>query len=322
MPFRTRSDADRFPNSPSTNSPTTDVGNGFPVWAVLAVRVTSACLCVAVFLQPSSAGRSVPSIGSAPLSKTPLRAEAQVYSMLGESPIVALPGLPLRLFGVEIRQPGQILPGDWLGDWPGDSIGDMISGEPVTILLPYSEFTDEQMPLIAQAHALRRLSLDGTRITDEGLRHLIGLKFLETLSIGDNDITDQGAEQLGRMASLKHLDLRGTRLTGAAFESLARLPLLEALNLSRTALDAEQLASLRLLVNLRSLRLDGVSLDDDDVAVLGTVKPLCRLHLRGTRVTQAGVAKLAALIPLEYCEIEGAIFNLGDLDALRTNSDR
>jgi len=325
MSISNRPDARGFPRLSRTCSPATEVGNGLPVWARRVVRCASTCLFVAVFL--AVIGRlHRPIDWKCALSNTPLRPETQICGMLGESPIVAMPGLPLRVFGIDIRQSGQNRPGHWVGDWLGDflggSIGDLIYGEAVAIELPYSEFTDVQMPLIAQAPALRNLALDGTRITDDGLAHLIGLKNLETLSISDNDITDRGARLLGRMMSLKHLDLRGTRVTGAAIESLAALPRLESLNLSRTTLDAEQLANLRLLVNLRTLSLDGVSLGDEGVTVLGELASLRRLQMRGTRVTAAGVARLAALIPLETCAIEGVSFSRSDLDALRAESER
>ncbi len=43
---------------------------------------------------------------------------------------------------------------------------------------------------------LRSLNLDGTAVTNEGLRHLHGLKHLESVSLSNTDITDNGVEEL------------------------------------------------------------------------------------------------------------------------------
>ena len=293
-----------------------DTEKGWPAWIGFAVRAAGTCLFVTVFLGAIS-WLHRPLDWKCALSNIPLRPEAYVCGMVGESPMVAIPGMPMRLFGVEFRQSSQ---GSAVALF-GEPFCDLIYGEAVMVQLPYSEFADVHMPLIAQAPGLRSVALDGTRITDQGLQHLLGLKHLETLSLGHTDITDKGAVVLGRLSSLKYLHVRGTRITGAALESLARLPRLESLDLSGVVLDAEGLAKLHLLSQLQVLVLNDLPLGDDDVAALGTARSLRILQMRGTCVTEAGVAKLARLIPLEKCVIEGAHFSRCDLDALRASRE-
>lgn len=59
-----------------------------------------------------------------------------------------------------------------------------------------SRLTDEGLRPIGQITTLRELSLNNTRITDAGLRHLAGLKDLERLYVGDTRVTKSGCAML------------------------------------------------------------------------------------------------------------------------------
>jgi len=62
--------------------------------------------------------------------------------------------------------------------------------------------------------------LDGTRITDLGLRNLKGWHSLHQLSLADTSITDAGLRELESLISLKTLVLRNTK---ASVEGIARI---------------------------------------------------------------------------------------------------
>lgn len=62
---------------------------------------------------------------------------------------------------------------------------------------------------------LRRLSLAGNRITDDGLTRLSGLTGLEDLDLMATDVTDAGLEHLHSLRKLVSLNLAGTRVTPA-----------------------------------------------------------------------------------------------------------
>ena len=57
---------------------------------------------------------------------------------------------------------------------------------------------------------LERLVLNGTRITDAGLKHVGGLTRLYRLNLGLTDITGAGLAHLAELANLKELDLPHT----------------------------------------------------------------------------------------------------------------
>lgn len=53
------------------------------------------------------------------------------------------------------------------------------------------------------------MSLGGTDVQDEDLKHLAGMESLEELNLSNTAITDQGLEHLLYFSSLKRLDVAG-----------------------------------------------------------------------------------------------------------------
>jgi hypothetical protein len=308
----TRRNSIAHPRTSSIVSRAMDVDNGLSTWVGFAMRTTVTCLVVAAFVAALS-WLHRPFDWKNALESTPLRPEARIMGMIEDKPVVGFPGMLPRFFGIEYRESTPGLPSGVFGG----QFGEVVCGDPIIVQLPYSEIGDRQMPLIAQASKLRGLALDGTRITDAGLEHLVGLHNLETLSISHTDVADKGLAVLGKLSALKILNISGTRVTGAGLAHLADLQRLEALDLSQTGVSADGLARLGALKKLEMLTLDNVLLDDDNLIALGTIASLRTLHLRGTLVTQVGVAKLAALIPLESCAIDGSILTRPQLDQMR-----
>ncbi|HEY4308227.1 MAG TPA: hypothetical protein VGN12_02145 [Pirellulales bacterium] len=92
---------------------------------------------------------------------------------------------------------------------------------PETIGLPYQPLVDDALlERVAEHKSLKRLYLNGTKITDAGLERLGGLGELEELSLEDTAISDAGLVHLATLASLKELSLGHTRVTP---EGVARL---------------------------------------------------------------------------------------------------
>lgn len=73
------------------------------------------------------------------------------------------------------------------------------------------------------------LILDGTKVTDEGLKHLEGLTNLEGwLGICDTEATDTGLQHFKRMTKLHILNVRRTKVTEDGVKELRRaLPKVE-----------------------------------------------------------------------------------------------
>ncbi len=75
----------------------------------------------------------------------------------------------------------------------------------------YLEDTNvRRLQYFAQFPRLEKVSLAGTLVKDQELRHLNGLANLEWLQLGNTDITDEGLVYLARCKKLTQLDLRKT----------------------------------------------------------------------------------------------------------------
>jgi hypothetical protein len=83
--------------------------------------------------------------------------------------------------------------------------------------LTLSQIDDDDVECLREVRHLRHLYLNGTAITDDGLRHIGRLTELEGLSlIESTQITDAGLEQLKGLNRLQLLDLEGTQITDEA----------------------------------------------------------------------------------------------------------
>jgi Leucine-rich repeat (LRR) protein len=88
----------------------------------------------------------------------------------------------------------------------GDSLAEGVMRFKLTFLsLDDSRLTDEGLRHIGQITTLRELSLNHTRITDAGLRHLTGLKDLERLYVGDTRVTRSGCAMLHQALPKCHI---------------------------------------------------------------------------------------------------------------------
>jgi len=80
--------------------------------------------------------------------------------------------------------------------------------------------------------SLERLHLDGTQVTDEGLRRLGRLRRLTYLNLRGTAVTDAGIAALRGMPRLRSLYVWQTAVTPAAVEELGR-QLVDARKISR-----------------------------------------------------------------------------------------
>ncbi len=100
--------------------------------------------------------------------------------------------------------------------------------------LSHTAVTDQGVSHLKKAVGLRRLSLEGTRVTSTALATLAQLPQLEELDLTGLPIGDEATEMLSRMGALRQLILVDTRITDAGLIALARLPKLEYVDLSGT----------------------------------------------------------------------------------------
>ncbi len=68
--------------------------------------------------------------------------------------------------------------------------------------------------------AVMTVRLSGSKVTDDGLKHLRVLTRLKNLALNNTKITDVGLEHLKGMASLRELNLRNTMITDEGVKKL------------------------------------------------------------------------------------------------------
>lgn len=89
----------------------------------------------------------------------------------------------------------------------------------------HADVTDIGVARVSELKKLKKLLLNGNRITSAGLKSLSKLKNLETLSLRSTAIGDAGLQHLKSLGKLRSLQLSHTKVTPAGMQRLqAHLP--------------------------------------------------------------------------------------------------
>lgn len=91
-----------------------------------------------------------------------------------------------------------------------------------TLILEYTQITDDELIHIKQLKNLKNLSLDGTQITNEGLAHIKGLTNLEKLFLNNTQVTDEGLTHIKKLTNLEELFLENTQITDESAKELTK----------------------------------------------------------------------------------------------------
>ena len=163
--------------------------------------------------------------------------------------------------------------------------------------------TNADMAILATLPGLKELFLNGTDITDAGLRHLRGLKHLEQLELRFTKVTGARLNHLAGLSNLRRLDLSLTKVDDDAMRQLKGLTKLQDLNLNQTPVGDAGLEHLRQLPELRTLDLAGTRVTDAGLTYLRSLNKLRDVHLfDNSGVTDAGVASLKDARPELHIE--------------------
>src|SRR4051794_32142141 len=95
----------------------------------------------------------------------------------------------------------------------------------VEVVFPNGTCTDEILARLAVVDTWRSVFVNGSPITDMGLRTLAGQANLLCIQLDGTLVTDEGLGWLRKSGRLKELYLHGTRATGVGLASLVHLPL-------------------------------------------------------------------------------------------------
>ncbi len=157
-------------------------------------------------------------------------------------------------------------------------------------------------PSLAPFTGLRRLDLNYSSITDDGMQYVAGMKELTHLALRDTLVSDAGVRHLAGLSKLESLDLYGTSLTDTGVSSLAGLKRLRKLNLLGANVSDESAALLAALPELEELNLYRSRITNDGLAKLRSLKKLRSLDVRYARVTRGGVDDFRRAVP--QCEVD------------------
>lgn len=135
--------------------------------------------------------------------------------------------------------------------------------------------------------SLRRLSLNGTYITDKALKVLVEQHpELTKLQLNQTPITDDGIAHLKSLANLRELEIRATNIGDAGMSHITEMPQLRLLSLSFTKISATGFSQLSKLNQMRKLLLQDTAASDEIFNQLSQLNRLEFVDLTGTKVTQ------------------------------------
>jgi uncharacterized protein YjbI with pentapeptide repeats len=228
-----------------------------------------------------------------------LRAVNEVYELILDSPDIDDRGLgelhKLRLEGLTAKSTR-------ITDVGLGHLKDVRGLE--MLRLDGSQITDAGLKAI-QNHDLMWLMLEGDcQVTDAGLAHLAEMKRLIRLELPGADVTGPGLAHLSRLVQLRSLVLRDSQIDDESLRHLTNLTRLQRLNLSGARLTGPGLAHLIPLQRLEELYLDNTSLTDDDLQHVAQLDQLVFVSLIGTKVTEAGLEQLNDMPRLQTALLE------------------
>jgi len=170
--------------------------------------------------------------------------------------------------------------------------------------LSRTKVTAEGMRHVVKMKQLQALYLDDAAIGDEGLEILVDAPKLKILNLGEfKRVSRRGWAAIGRMRQLEVLTARGW--IGEQIEELAAAPKLKSLAVGDPLFMDAGGMQLGKLKHLRNLVLRSARIGDASMPAIGSLPALETLDLDGTGVTDAGMAHLAGLPALKLLALNG-----------------
>jgi internalin A len=162
---------------------------------------------------------------------------------------------------------------------------------------------ERSLPVVGRMHNLEELSLERTRVTDEGLVHLKSLQALRSLNLASTDIQGPGLKHLSSLPKLHFVVLRDTLVDDDGLSGLAGLSSVIGLHLSETRIRGPGLRHLAKVEKLSMLTLTDCQLTD--LSPLGELEHLTALSLPDVPFPPSELESLAKLSNLRQLSIQG-----------------
>ena len=143
--------------------------------------------------------------------------------------------------------------------------------------------------LSAGLDAFSSMDLNGSDVTDDGLKHLAKLTNLESISLAGTKVTNAGLSGTLELPKLVSLSLVGCTVTMPMMETLSKLENLEVLSLESAKVGDNELPPLANLPRLKDLNLSLCPITDNAFKVLGTLRNLEILKVAHTSINGSGM---------------------------------
>ncbi len=139
--------------------------------------------------------------------------------------------------------------------------------------------------------------LDGTKVSDEGVKEVTAMPNLKTLSLNFTSVTNQALQEVAKLENLAELDLSDTAIDDEGLKELAGIKKLSLLWLSNTPVTDAGLQHLAKAKTLTQLWLTSTAVTDVGLVELAKLNRLSTLILNETKVTEEGVDELRQSLP-------------------------
>jgi len=163
------------------------------------------------------------------------------------------------------------------------------------LILNGTQFDDKCVPIIVTMKPLQYLSLNGTKIHEEGLRELSATK-LKGLDLRMTNLSDAGCKAIAEIKTLQRLDIcYNRRITKEGIEYLAGMPQLDFLDMRENSFTDKDIEPLRHMKKLRELRVARTFVDNNALDYINQIGTLEELWIGTTKISQGALLKLTGL---------------------------
>lgn len=170
---------------------------------------------------------------------------------------------------------------------------------------PMQQLTTRDLALIAQVGSIKKLKVAGSRITDEGLAHLVKLQALTSLDVSYcHWISPKGFEILSKLPKLESFTAARTQFGEEGATAISQLKRLKSLELPDTKIKNADFLKLCTLPELESLMINNTLVSDAGLAQLGNLSNLQRFYFSGTAISDASIEHLLELKKLRLVNDE------------------
>ncbi len=159
------------------------------------------------------------------------------------------------------------------------------------LVLNGSKVTDKGMRAVLHCTNIRSIHLQRTGVTDDTLKKLAAFKKLDYVALDKTKVTGVGLDAISGLP-IKHVAMEDCVLTEDAFKSFGKMTALEELWLPDAKMKAEWLKHVATLPKLKEINLMGADFDDAAVKHVKSMPSLQNLTLNNTNLGDTGFEEL------------------------------